>query len=82
MQNNNKRLNIIERITALDQQVVTISGQLRSSQDLNEKLLLQQQIDATMLAVSQLHISLAALDQAEIEKIQERIQGTTRFKRT
>jgi hypothetical protein len=80
MQNNNKKRNITERITNLNQEINSISQQLIQQQDLDQKLALQQTIDSRRAQITELHVTLAGLDQQEIAAVQEKIQGTTRFR--
>jgi hypothetical protein len=80
MQNNNKKRNITERITNLNQEINSISQQLIQQQDLDQKLALQQTIDSRRAQITELHVTLAVLDQQEIAAVQEKIQGTTRFR--
>lgn len=80
MQNNNKKRNITERITNLNQEINSISQQLIQQQDLDQKLALQQTIDSRRAQITELHVTLAGLDREEMTTIQEKIQGTTRFR--
>ncbi len=80
MQNNNKRRNIIDKLTNLDRDIKDLSGQLVTQSELAEKLATQHSIDSKMQQITELRVSLAELDRAEMASIQEKIQGTTRFK--
>lgn len=80
MQNSKKNL-LNSKIEQNSSKVSVLRQTLLNERDLTEKLRLQRDIDSVLAQTVELEIQLSQVGQEEIKSIQDKLQGTTRFRK-
>lgn len=80
MQNNKKNL-LNSKIEQNNSKVSVLRQALLKERDLTEKLRLQRDIDSVLAETVELEIDLSRVGQEEIKSIQDKLQGTARFRK-